>query len=92
MLVTGDREGFCLVWEGNYLSGAYSDVQYKTAHADVPAAKARTLVMFGAQGVIWLIICKQMSMLNDHNQLRNAPCSFYAGPTKIACPAVSTGN
>ena len=55
----------------------------------MPAAKARTLVVFGAQGVIWLIICKQMSMLNDHNQLRNAPCSFYTGPTnshwQLAC-------
>ncbi len=90
MLATGECEGLCLVWDGSYVTGAYSDVQYQTLHAD---ARAGSLMDLGAQGVIWLTLCKQkFSTMNDHNQLRNAPCSFYTDTTKVVHVVVSTGN
>ena len=49
-------------------------------------------MVFGAQGVIWLTLCKQTFMLKDYNQLCNAPCSFYTDITKIVHAVISTGN
>ncbi len=61
-------------------------------YADVPAAKAGNLVVLGAQGVIWLILCRQISILKYYNQLRNAPCSFYTDARQLVHAVVSTGN
>ncbi len=58
----------------------------------MPAAKAETLMVLSTQGVIWLILCKQMIMLKGYNQLRNAPCRFYTDTAKIVHAVISIDN